>query len=367
MLPETHAPGLASPSSVAAELRSLARGLGASRIGICAADPLPHGQELLRWLGNGFQAGMGYMARGPERRSDPRLALPGARSVVVVAVDHEHRATNTESGRVARYAANRDYHDVLRDILASLGRFLEERHGARVKAYVDTGPLLERELGMRAGLGFIGKNTMLIDRRSGSYFVLGELLTDFRLAEDAPATPHCGSCTRCIDLCPTGALVAPYELDSARCISYLTIEHRGAVAPRMRAATGDWLFGCDVCQEVCPWNGKRRVAAIGALAGAPEIAPDDLLALDERAFRERFRGSPLMRPKRPGLVRNMLLVLVNRAPPGSGGRLRRALRDADPAVRRLAAWALARLAERNRRNIPCRRVSRRTKWISLGG
>jgi epoxyqueuosine reductase len=255
---------------------------------------------------------------------------------------------------VARYARGRDYHDVIKPRLWALVRFLEERCGRPVTArvFVDDGPCADRAVAQRAGLGFFGKNTNLLTRTHGSYVLLGAALTDVPLPPDPPAIGDCGSCTLCLDACPTGALPTPYELDSARCISYLTIEHRGSIPEELRPLVGEHLFGCDICQQVCPWN---RLAASTAESGfAPEMGagasldPAAVLALDEVAYRQRFRGSPLKRAKRQGLRRNAAVVLGNGAGAAAEPTLRAALDDPDPVVREHAAWALARLTPAER-------------------
>jgi epoxyqueuosine reductase len=253
---------------------------------------------------------------------------------------------------VARYARGRDYHDVLKPRLWALVRFLEAGLGRPVAArvFVDDGPCPDRAVAQRAGLGFFGKNTNLLTRTHGSYVLLGAALTDVPLPPDPPALGDCGSCTLCLDACPTGALPAPFRVDSRRCISYLTIEQRGALPAELRADVGAHLFGCDVCQEVCPWNrlaAPTREAAFAPAAGAGAYLDSTaILALDEAAYRERFRGSPLKRAKRQGLRRNAAVVLGNAADGAARAALRAAAGDADPIVAEHAAWALARLDDR---------------------
>jgi epoxyqueuosine reductase len=250
-------------------------------------------------------------------------------------------------GRVARYAWGRaDYHTVIRSRLKILADFLHAcRPGCTTRGVVDTAPLLERDFARLAGLGWFGKNTMLINKRRGSWLFLAALLTDIDLPPDAPhETAHCGTCTRCLDACPTQAFPQPYVLDATRCISYLTIELRGQPIPaELREGVGDWLFGCDVCQEVCPWNRKAPQSAELAFVPAADLAPADcleLLALDERQFRQRFDGTALSRPGRAGLLRNACLVLGNTGDGRAVPALRRALTDESPLVRGAAAWAL---------------------------
>jgi epoxyqueuosine reductase len=254
-------------------------------------------------------------------------------------------------GRVARYARGQDYHDVLRGRLKDLLAWVQQQApGTRGRAVVDTAPLLERDFARRAGLGWIGKNTMLINKRLGSYCFLGALLLDLDLPPDAShGTTHCGTCTACLEACPTQAFVAPGQLDARRCISYLTIELRTAIPVDLRPQTGDWLFGCDICQEVCPWNRKAPVASEPAFHGRPELDAIDareLLGLSEVAFRSRFRGTALMRTKRSGLLRNAAILLGNCGDRTALPALQQALIDPDAVVREAAQWAIDRIHER---------------------
>ncbi|MEI7863013.1 MAG: tRNA epoxyqueuosine(34) reductase QueG, partial [Planctomycetota bacterium] len=300
-------------------LRGEARRLGFSRLGIAAVetgrDPQVH-EAFRRWLDLGFAAGMErwLVAHEPLRR-EPASVLPGVRSVVMLATDYATTAPAAGGGgRVARYAWGDDYHDLLRPRLNALGAWLEAASpGARTRGVVDSAPFSEREFGWLAGLGWFGKNSMLINPEAGSYFFLSALLVDIDLPPEVPIrVDHCGNCTACLEACPTEAFVAPRLLDANCCISSLTIETRGPVAPGLRSGIGDWLFGCDICQEVCPWN--RFAPGSGEPAfqprqGQPALALAELLALDEAGFRRRFRGSPLGRAKRSGLLRSAALVL----------------------------------------------------------
>ncbi|MGC9336426.1 MAG: tRNA epoxyqueuosine(34) reductase QueG, partial [Anaerolineae bacterium] len=261
----------------------------------------------------------------------------------------EFSRTEGHRGRVSRYAWGTDYHDVILRKMHQLAQWISEQLGRRLtyRTYVDTGPLLERELAQQAGLGWIGKNANLIHPKLGSYFFLGELLTDLELEPDAPfSDERCGSCTACLDACPTGALTAPHTLDARRCISYLTIEHRGAIPEETRPLIGDWVFGCDVCQEVCPWNRRfahpGRRPAFRAVHDTLDLV--EMLKLDEDAFRSRFRETPLWRARRAGLARNAAVVLGNLGDPRAIPALEHALSDADPLVAEHALWALSRLA-----------------------
>jgi epoxyqueuosine reductase len=252
-------------------------------------------------------------------------------------------------GQIARYALGDDYHDVMLARLKALLAEIRARYGEELpgRAYVDSGPLLERDLAQRAGLGWWGKNTNLLHRHLGSYFFLGALLLGLELEPDVPTTAHCGTCTRCLDACPTQAFIAPYLLDARRCISYLTIELKGPIPRELRPLIGDWIYGCDICQEVCPWNRKApptREPAFQPREGlsAPELIP--MLAMTDEEFRARFRGSPIQRTKRRGLLRNVAVALGNARDPAAVPALRAALeRDPEPLVRGHAAWALGRI------------------------
>lgn len=338
--------------------------LGFDRVGIApAVTPLgyPH---FLRWLEEGRAAGMGYLEAHEPARSHPSSILDGVRSVVMVSVvygtgDRHRRAAEPEPtvGKVAQYAQRADYHRVLWDKLGALLEWLRgERPDARGRAVVDTAPLLERDYARLAGLGWIGKNTMLIDRRLGSFTFLGAMLTDVELAYDVPhAANHCGSCTRCLDACPTDAFVGPYQLDSRKCISYWTIEHRGAIpAPEADQLHG-WVFGCDVCQDVCPWNRKAPPGRMAELDPRPEWADPDLVEwlLDgPDEWRARLRGSAASRAKRSGLLRNAALVLGSRRVLDAVDVLAARLDDLreEPVVRASSAWALGQIGTENARD-----------------
>jgi epoxyqueuosine reductase len=362
-------PGTLATLTLTAAVRDRALALGFDRVAFGPAEPPEHGRQFERWLDAGYAGTMDYLARSRPERLDPRRLLPGARSVVAVAMvygaapgggrpaaveDRSPEAPTTgptgtppaRGARVVRYAQGRDYHDVMRPRLRALARFIDETAGAgtRSRVAVDTSALLDRDLAARAGLGWTGKNTNLIAPDLGSYFFIGLVLTTAVLAPDAPHPDRCGTCRACLDACPTGAFVGPYVLDARRCISYLTIEHRGPIPPPDREAIGSWLFGCDVCQEVCPWNRRAPTAANPALGEPPgDLEPEALLDLDEAAFRARFRPTALWRARRSGLLRNAALVLANRGDRSAIPALERAAADTDPTVRDAARWALARL------------------------
>jgi epoxyqueuosine reductase len=325
--------------------------LGFDRVAIGPARAPEHGDAFERWLDAGYAGQMNYLARGRATRLDPARLLPGCRSVIAVALQYAPADVNEEARPVARYARGRDYHKVIRPRLHGLRDFVTQAAGGGVKsrASLDTSAVLERDLAARAGLGWIGKNTNLISPTLGSYFFIGLVLTTAALEADERVPDRCGTCTACLDACPTGAFTAPYVLDARRCISYLTIEHRGPIDERLRASLDGWVFGCDVCQEVCPWNRKAPPTREPAFAGPSPITDvADILGLDADAFRERFRGTPIRRAGRSGLLRNAALVLAQRADAGSvRAPLGAAAGDADAAVRDAAAWSLARLDARS--------------------
>jgi epoxyqueuosine reductase len=343
------------PRAAADLLKSWALQAGFDRAGVADLAPIPKGEALVRWLGRGDQAGMGYLARRLEERLEPSRIFPGARSVLCVALQYHPLEGEAVAGpakdlwnRVARYARGRDYHEVMGERLKALAaRIAEAFPGCEARPYVDTGPVLERELAARAGLGVVGKNTMLLHPEAGSWFLLGELFLSLDLAPDAPLTDLCGDCTLCLEHCPTGALPEPYRLDSNRCISYWTIEHRGPFPPEVRESLGSWVFGCDVCQEVCPWNRAAEGASHPEMELPPERGELDLarlLGLPREEYVARFRGSPMKRAKLGGLQRNAAVALGNRRERRAAGPLALALAGAeDPTVRGHAAWALGRI------------------------
>jgi epoxyqueuosine reductase len=291
---------------------------------------------------------MDYLERTRRERVDPPRLLPGARAAVAVALSY-HTSSDDESApgrmRVARYAAGSDYHEVMRPRLEALARFIESAGGVgvRSRAAVDTSAVLERDLAARAGLGWFGKNTNLLTPSLGSWFFIGVVLTTAEPAFDDAVADRCGTCMACLDACPTGAFRAPYALDARRCIAYLTIEHRGDIDEALRPLIGEWGFGCDVCQDVCPWNRKAATTREPSFVPPNVPAPETLLALDDAAFRERFRHTALWRARRSGLRRNAAIVLGNRGDTAAVPALRAAMADDDPVVRAAAEWALSRL------------------------
>ena len=343
----------------AARIKDYARRLGFNLVGVTPAAPSPHLAAYFRWLERGQHAELSYMARPDRqaRRRDLRVILPGVRSLVMVALDyHTLRLPpalldDPARGRIAAYAWGQDYHALMLPRLKELGAWLQAESGqpAQTRAYVDTGPVLERSHAQQAGLGFVGKNTMLINPRRGSDFFLGELLTEAAFdAYDTPAPATlCGTCARCQAACPTGALDEAYVLDARRCLSYLTIEHRGWIDRALRPRLGNWVFGCDLCQVVCPW---QRFAIQSQESAFFPIHPDraapplsELLDLTPEGFARAYAGTPLARAGRDQLVRNAALAAANGRQQVLRPRLRALLADASPLVRGHAAWALARL------------------------
>jgi epoxyqueuosine reductase len=316
--------------------------MGFTLVGTTTLGPADTAAFYDAWLEAGHAGAMRYMHHYKKQRRDPRALLPATRSAIVVAMPYAGRA---KSGPVARYARSVDYHEVMRTRLDALKAALTEHAGAPVtaKSVVDSTPLLERDLARRAGLGWFGKNTLLINPHQGSFVLLGALLVDLDLPPDAPFdADRCGSCTRCLDACPTQAFVAPRVLDARRCIAYLTIELRGPIPPELRAPIGDLLFGCDICQDVCPWNHRFAAPHDPALADTlGPLDPIDLLEMDDTAFTSRFANSPVQRATRAGLARTAAVVLGNRRDPATIPALIAARDHHDDAVvREHADWAL---------------------------
>lgn len=337
-------------SALTRAVKDRALSLGFDRVAVGPADPPDRGSAFAAWLDAGYAGGMGYLERGRAKRLDPRRVLPGARSVVAVALNyHQGEPAGAEGWRsVARYAWGRDYHDVMTPRLEALLAFLREAAGPDVegKVYVDTGPVLERDLAARAGLGWIGKNTLLLHQKLGSWFFVGVLLTTADLDWDEQLPDRCGICRACLDVCPTQAFPAPYVLDARRCIAYLTIEHKGPIPEELREPMGEWVFGCDLCQTVCPWNRKAPITREPAFLPAEPLPPlSSLLEMTEGEFEAQFGGTPLTRPKRRGLLRNAAVALGNRRDSAAVPALTRALSDPESLVREHAAWALARISD----------------------
>ena len=337
-------------------IRQRARELGLDDCRFTTAEPPGHTAEFQTWLSDQRHGEMSYLHRNAEKRIDPQKVLPGACTIVTLAASY-FQATESPSGKgsvnprpgvVARYARFADYHDVLGDRLKILTAFINELGGPRTTSlwYVDTGPLLERDLAERAGLGFIGKHTNVISRRLGNWIFLSEILSTLEIEPDPPEKNHCGSCARCLAACPTQAITAPFQLDARRCISYLTIELKGSIPLEFREAIGDRIYGCDDCLAVCPWN---RFAREGSLM-RPHFRPDlqqpyllELLALDEPGFRKRFEGTPMLRTKRRGFLRNVCVALGNIGDRRALPALEKAASDFEPLVAEHARWAVNRI------------------------
>ena len=325
--------------------------LGFSMVGVCPAVTPSGAQHLDDWLAAGYAGEMHYIGDRREAYQHPRFVLAGARSVVMVALSYQTttpKDAGAAEGRISRYAwGSGDYHDVMRGKLRLLAEVLQELFPtATVRGVVDTAPLMERDFAVLAGLGWLGKNGLLLNRQLGSWFFLGALVTDVELTYDTPTTiDHCGSCRACLDACPTDAFVEAYRLDPRRCISYLTIELKQPIPTDLRQDVGDWVFGCDVCQEVCPWNSDVPVTeetAFQPLANANPLELHQLFSLDDASFHQRFRRSPLWRPRRRGLLRNAAIVLGNHPQPSSLAALQRGLHDDEVLVRGACAWAIGR-------------------------
>jgi epoxyqueuosine reductase len=336
-------------------IKAQAYGLGFDLVGITSLDVPETGPEFDAWLARGFSGDMDYLPRGAAKRRDARLPFPGATHAIVVGLNY---GGCEPVGPVARYARGDDYHELMTGRLNELHRWLETEIGRPIagKAYVDTGPILERDLARRAGLGWFGKNANLINPRIGSFFFIGSLLVDLDLEIDAPfESDHCGTCTRCLEACPTGAFVEPRVLDATRCISYLTIENKGPIPEEFRSAIGDKIYGCDICQEVCPWNisfsRELSESAFHARKSiddrtARELATD-LLTMTDDTYRQAFRGSPMKRAKHRGLARNAAVVLGNVGDERDISTLQGSRAAADPSVREHIDWAVAQIATRN--------------------
>jgi epoxyqueuosine reductase len=342
-----------SDATLSSQIKDEARQLGFELVGISAVKMSPHEQSFAEWLRRGFAGELDYMKRTELLRRDPRSLVPWAVSVVSVGMNYYTSFARSEpcgepKGWISRYAWGDDYHDLMKRKLDLLLGRVKDLHGESVegRAFVDSGPVLERDFAGISGLGWVGKNTHLISPKKGSWFFLGELFLDLPLDYDRPMRDRCGGCELCLKACPTGAFVGPYLLDARRCISYLTIELKGWMPRELRPLVGDHIFGCDICQEVCPYNVKARDAAEQAFMPRPGLHAPDLvpfLSLTEAEFRRRFRGSPILRAKRRGFLRNVAVALGNTKSHEAIPALRLALEDAEPLVRGHSAWALGQI------------------------
>jgi epoxyqueuosine reductase len=341
---------LDSPAELKRLLRNRALELGFDDCRVACAQSPAHGPEFTRWLEAGAAGDMSWIERGADKRRDPQLVLPGVRSVIVLALNYWQGDSPgpNEQGRIARYAWGDDYHAVMEARLQELAAVLAAA-GGRQKFYVDTGPVLERDFAAEAGIGWHGKSTMLLNRELGTWFFLAEIFTTLELPPDSPQVARCGSCTRCLDACPTGAITAPHQLDARRCISYLTIELKGRIPLELRPLIGNRIYGCDDCLDACPWNRFARSSRETAFAARPtfqRMPLRDFLALDEDKFRELFRGSPIKRIKRRGFLRNVCVALGNVGTSEDLPALRCAADDVEPVVAEHAQWAVAQIEER---------------------
>ncbi|HAV78201.1 MAG TPA: tRNA epoxyqueuosine(34) reductase QueG [Anaerolineae bacterium] len=359
------------PQDLKQIIQGKARQLGFILTGVTLPTPPPHYSTYENWLAQGHHGSMKYLEteRSRARRSNPREILPECKSILVLATPYdpptsalpnEHRTdlsgakaiakaqTMWDEGRVASYAHGADYHDILPARMKELVQFIEEQVGGPVKNryYTDTGPILERDLAQRAGIGWIGKNTCLINPKQGSYFFISEILLDLELDPDPPfVTDHCGTCTRCIEACPTDCILPDRTLDATRCISYLTIELKDDIPVDLRDKLGNWTFGCDICQEVCPWN---RFAPEGDTAFVSTRPPQMLteeLSLTPQAFNQRFKSSPVKRAKRRGYLRNVAVALGNSSDTHHLPVLKNALKDDEPMIREHAQWAIDKITK----------------------
>jgi len=346
---------LAKPAPEAAALiRDRALALGFDAVGFCRADLGPEARErLAAFLSAGQHGDMGWLAARADQRGHPRALWPEARSVIALGLSYapaddpmaplQHR----DRGTISVYARHRDYHDVVKGMLKTLAQFIVSRFGPAVKVFVDTAPVMEKPLAAAAGLGWQGKHTNLVSRQHGSWLFLGEIYTTLDLPPDAPHADRCGTCSRCLAVCPTNAFPAAYRLDATRCISYLTIEHHGPIPRELRPLMGNRIYGCDDCLAVCPWNRFARATPHAKLQARDELtAPRlaTLAALDDAAFRVMFAGSPVKRIGRNRFVRNVLTAIGNSGRPELRASAERLIGDADPVVAEAAAWALERLA-----------------------
>jgi epoxyqueuosine reductase len=355
-----------SGTELKARLVSFVREIGFDSCRVAACNAPAHATEFRDWLRHGAHGEMNYMQRGEEKRCDPEKILPGARSIVVLALnyfqgDMPHSPTQSSSaassvatGRIARYAWGDDYHDLIAKKLDKIDEFLRS-FGGHQKCYVDTGPVLERDHAAQAGIGWHGKSTMLIDERLGTWFLLAEVFTTLELPADEPVPNRCGTCERCITACPTGAITAPHQLDARRCISYLTIELKGAIPLELRPLIGDRIFGCDDCLEACPWNRFAQVSRQSAFSARRSTTGTSLreyLELNDDQFRGLFKNSPIKRIKRSGFLRNVCVALGNAGHASDLPALERAEADPEPLIAEHAAWAIKQIRDRQKQALP---------------
>jgi len=366
-----------SKMELKAQLVSFARQIGFDSCRISACKAPAHATEFREWLRDGAHGEMNYMQRGEEKRCDPQKVLPGAKSIVVLALNYfqgerVQRPASTKlrrgrqtgaTGTIARYAWGDDYHDVIAAKLHKIDHLLRD-YGGQQKCYVDTGPILERDYAAQAGIGWHGKNTMLIDERLGTWFFLAEILTTLELPADQPVHDRCGTCERCIKACPTGAITAPHRLDARRCISYLTIELKDSIPLELRALIGDRIFGCDDCLDVCPWNRFAQIShetAFSARKSTTGMSLREYLELSDAEFRQLFKNSPIKRIKRRGFLRNVCVALGNAGDVSDLPALERAAADPEPLIAEHAGWAIEQIQARHGINASDQRTKSATK------
>lgn len=336
------------------EVVALAAQLGFDDCRIARAQEATHAEVFDQWVAAGTYGDMDWMAKSPERRRDPRVVLPGAKSVIVLALNYFQQdpppaGEGGARGKIARYAWGDDYHEVIEARLKQFCAELEARFGGTHRRYVDYGPVLERDFASDAGIGWNGKSTVQIHRSLGTWFFLAELISTLDLEPDKPSADHCGKCTACIDVCPTQAITAPRQLDALRCISYLTIENKGAIPEEFRSAIGERIFGCDDCLDVCPWNRfaqQSEEAAFSARQYVSGMALREFLRLDDAAFRQLFKKSPVKRIKRHRFLRNVCVALGNAGDAGDLPDLKLAAADPEPLIAEHAQWAIAQIEAR---------------------
>lgn len=337
-------------------LVTLARSLGFAQCRVAKCNSPPHAGAFLSWLGHGHAGEMAWLERNKDRRTDPQLVLPGACSVIMLAMNYwqgkresHAKEGNAQLPRIAGYALGEDYHGLIEKKLRELDDYLRE-HGGIQKCYVDTGPILERDYAAAAGAGWQGKSTMLVHPELGVWFFLASILTTLEIEPDQPLPDRCGRCTRCIDACPTGAIISPHQLDARRCISYLTIELKGSIPLEYRALIGDRIYGCDDCLEACPWNRFAQVSAESSFASSHAtngMTLSDYLKLSGDEFRTLFRNSPIKRIKRRGFLRNVCVAIGNTGGPENLEELRKAAEDPEPLIAEHARWAIDQILSRH--------------------
>jgi len=338
------APATHTPAALKEQLRAEAMRLGFDAFGITTPNPVAHADHYRHWTTDGQHGGMEWMARDIDRRLSPALVLPGVRSLICLGMNY-HQARPIRRGTVASYALGGDYHKLISSRLKQFCETLRS-YGGDNRPYVDTGPLLEKPLAARAGLGWQGKHTNLVHEKLGGWLFLGTILSTLDLPPDAPAKDRCGSCTRCIDACPTGAITAPYQLDARRCISYLTIEHRGPIAEPLRPLIGDHLYGCDDCVGICPWNRWAQASREERFTPRPLPDPVEILRWNKEDFDRELAGRAMRRTKLEGMRRNVCIVLGNIGTLADIPPLQTAARDEDAVVAEHATWAIGRIKTR---------------------